>query len=226
MINVLMSRGILGSDMMVEALRDVIKPKQKVAVLLYSFFENQFQTENEYQLFYEPGSEYHEKILQSFMPYGIDASSISWINYYQTSKEDATEMIQKADIIYLPGGSPDQMMQRIIQKGLLETLEAHKKIYVGSSAGAMIQFHHYHISKDNDYQRFSYETGLNLLQGFSIEVHYRRKKVQKSGMRKVYRAYRHPIFTIPDDGALVIYDDEIELIGTADLMYDSKGIYR
>lgn len=226
MINVLMSRSILGADEMVESLKHVIKKEHKVVILLYSFFDKQFQSEEDYHLFYTPGSEKYDSLVQSFMPYGVDLKNIFFVNYYKTSTQDAIKMIGDADIIYFPGGSPDQMMQRIIEKGLLETIEKHQKIYVGSSAGAMIQMHHYHISKDRDYPRFSYEEGLNLLNGFSIEVHYRRRKVQKSAMRKVFRAYRHPIFTIPDDGALIVYDDEIELVGTSDLLYVSKGIYR
>lgn len=226
MINVLMSRSILGADEMVESLKDVIKKEHKVVILLYSFFDKQFQNENAYHVFYERGSEKYESLMQSFTPYGIDQKNITLINYYKTSTKDAIKAIQDADIIYFPGGSPEQMMQRIIEKGLLEVIEKHQKIYVGSSAGAMIQMHHYHISKDRDYPRFSYEQGLNLLNGFSIEVHYRRRKVQKSAMRKVFRAYRHPIFTIPDDGALIVYDDEIELVGTADLLYLSQGIYK
>jgi peptidase E len=226
MINVLMSRGILGSDMMVDALAEHIKPNMKVAVLLYSFFEDQFLTEDQYHEFYAKGSEYYDKIVGSFIPYGIPEKNVLWINYFTTTKEEATRMIESSDIIYFPGGSPDQMMTRIIQKGLKEVIEKHQKIYVGSSAGAMIQCHYYHISKDHDYKRFSYEEGLNLLQGFSIEVHYRRKKVQKSAMRKVFRSFSHPIFTIPDDGALIVFDEEIELLGTADLMYISKGVYR
>ena len=88
----------------------------------------------------------------------------------------------------------------------------------------MIQFHTYHISKDTDYKTFRYEEGLNLLSGFSVEVHFRRRKVQKSGMRKVFRAYKHPIFTIPDDGALIVKEEEIIMLGTTELMYGTKGI--
>ena len=226
MINVLMSRGILGSDMLVDELKDVIKKEHKVAILLYSFFDHQFISENDYHVFYEKGSEYYEKMMASFAPYGIDPSQIKFINYYKTSVKDAIKIIEDADILYFPGGAPDQMMMRIKEKGLLEAIENHKKIYIGSSAGAMIQFHTYHISKDTDYKTFRYEEGLNLLSGFSVEVHFRRRKVQKSGMRKVFRAYKHPIFTIPDDGALIVKEEEIIMLGTTELMYGAKGIIR
>ncbi len=223
MVNVLMSRGILGSDMLFEELKDVIKKEHVVSILLYSFFDDQFLTKEAYHLFYQQGSEYYEKMIGSFSPYGIQESSIQWI-YYDTPTEEAIQMIKKSDILYFPGGAPDQMMERFKDKNLIQAIEEHQKIYIGSSAGAMIQFEDYHISADAEYPKFSYEKGLNLLKGFSIEVHYRRRKKQKSGMRKVFRAYRHAIFTIPDDGALVCYDDEIIMLGNADLLYDHRGI--
>lgn len=226
MINVLMSRGVLGSKYVVDELKGIIKKEHKVAILLYSFFEKQLGNESRYQTYYAKGSEYYEKMLASFSPYGIEESQIAWINYFNTPVKDAIEMIKDADILYIPGGSPSEMMERIKNRGLLETIEAHQKIYIGSSAGAMIQMHQYHISVDKDFNAFSYQEGLNLLHGFSIEVHYNRRKKQKAALRKVFRAYRHPIFTIPEYGAIVMNGEEIVLLGGADLMYDSKGIYR
>lgn len=224
MINVLMSRGILGTPPVVEALKGTIQSHSKVAILLYSFFEKDFPDEQSYHAYYEIGSEYYLKMVQSFAPYGIKEDQLIWINYFKDNTEVAKDKINQADILYFPGGSPDQMMKRIIERDLKETIEKHQKIYIGSSAGTMIQFQMYHISKDKDYHAFRYEEGLNLLHGFSVEVHYRRKKKQKSALRKVFRAFRHPIFTIPDDGILIVDQEGITLIETADILYDHKGI--
>lgn len=226
MINILMSRSILGLPTMVSELQHVIKQDHKVAILLYSFFEKDLPTQHDYDDYYQPEGEYVQKMIDSFSPYGIPSSQLSFIDYYHDTPDVAIKKIKDADILYFPGGAPDQMIRRIHEKGLTDIIEAHQKIYIGSSAGAMIQFKHYHISKDHDYPRFMYQEGLNLLKGFSIEVHYRRRKNQKAAMRKVHRAFHHPIFTIPDDGILMIEDDEITLIETADVMYDQQGIYR
>jgi len=226
MINILMSRGILGTEPLVQELNGVISKDHRVAVLLYSFFSKDLSTPEAYDRFYAFEGENTQKIIGYFTPYGIDPSTISWINYYHDDHDVAIKKIKDADILYFPGGAPDEMMQRIIEKGLKDAIEEHQKIYIGSSAGAMIQFKHYHISKDFDYPRFSYEEGLNLLTGFSVEVHYRRRKKQKAAMKKVFRAFHHPILIIPDDGAVMIEGDEITLIETADVMYDQKGIFR
>jgi hypothetical protein len=90
----------------------------------------------------------------------------------------------------------------------------------------MIQMKEYHMSPDFDYPSFSYEEGLDLLKGFSIEVHYRRRKKQKAALRKVNRAFRHPIYAIPDDGAMIVEGHKKTLLGTAFQMYQDKGIMR
>lgn len=226
MINILMSRGILGNPELSDELKVYIKKEHKVAILLYSFFDKDLKTQEDYDLYYQKGSEYYEKMMTSFAPYGIKESQISYIDYYKDSSEVATKKIQEADIIYFPGGAPDQMMKRIKERNIQEALENHQKIYIGSSAGAMIQFKNYHISKDYDYAYFSYEEGLNLLSGFSIEVHFRRRKNQKRAMRKVHRSFKHPIITLPDDGVCVVTKDEIYVMGSARVYYDDRGIIR
>lgn len=226
MINILMSRGILGHPELSEQLKEYIKKDHKVAILLYSFFDKDLPTQEAYDSYYQKGSEYYVKMIMSFEPYGIQEENITFIDYYRDSTETSIKKIQASDILYFPGGAPDSMMMRIKEKNIQEAIEKHQKIYIGSSAGAMIQFKNYHISKDSDYQCFRYEQGLNLLDGFSIEVHYRRRKNQKRAIRKVHRSYKHPIITIPDDGVCLVTKQEIFVIGSAKLYYDQKGIMK
>jgi len=226
MTNILMSRGILGHPMMIEHVQKYINKKDKVLVVAFSFFENQFKDEKSYLEFYSPGGEYYIKIVNSFLPYGIEESQIDWLYYYKDDKESAIKKISKANIIYFPGGSPQLMMKRIHEFNIKEALESPDKVFIGSSAGAMIQLDHYHISPDAEHNKFSYEEGLNLISGISIEVHYRRRKKQKSALRKVNRAYRHPIIAIPDAGAVIIDNESVKLIGDAFLLYGKKGIIR
>ncbi len=226
MLNILLSRGILHHPHIYREVHRYIKPSDHVVVLAFSFFKNQFVNESQYHEFYGKEGEYYQKMVDTFAPYGIKEHQISWINYYLDTKETAIKKINRADIIYFPGGAPDLMMERIKAFGLKEAIESFNKIYIGSSAGAMIQFKHYHISKDHDYHAFSYEDGLCLCQHFSIEVHYRRRKKQKSALRKVFRAFKHPIYAIPDDGALIIDQGKVIPIGSAFQIYQQQGIIR
>jgi len=226
MINILLSRGILHHPLIFHEVKTYIKKTDRVVVLAFSFFNHQFSNPQEYHLFYEKNGEYYQKMIDTFAPYGIMEDQISWINYYKDTQESAIQKIKEADIIYFPGGAPDLMMERICAFGLKDVIESFQKTYIGSSAGAMIQCKNYHISKDSDYPSFSYKEGLSLCTGFSIEVHYQRRKKQKSGMRKVFRAYKHPIYAIPDDGALIVDHGNIKTIKSAFLMYDHKGVVR
>jgi peptidase E len=165
-------------------------------------------------------------MIDSFAPYDINESQISWIYYFDDTKESAKQKINDADIIYFPGGSPDQMMTRIIEFELKEHIEAQDKIFIGSSAGAMIQFSEYHISKDADYDCFSIQEGLTLISDFIIEVHYRRRKKQKSALRKMHRLTHKNIYSIPDDGAIIYNHLTIRTIGSAIQLYNHKGVNR
>ena len=226
MTHILLSRGILNHPHVMIHTRHYIKSHHQVTILALSHFEHQFNNHETYMSFYSKGGEYYDKMVQAFIPYDISEAQIHWIYEGIDTKEEAIQKIQSSDILYFPGGAPDLMMRRIEQLGIKEAIEAHQKIYIGSSAGAMIQVKNYHISKDYDYPRFSYESGLNLIDDLSIEVHYRRRKVQKSAMRKVFRSYQHPIYIIPDDGALIICDHAITPIGSARLYYDKHGVVK
>lgn len=223
-INILMSRSsALTAPYAEVVLKDILKKEMNVVVLGFSFFGD--LSKEQYFKYYGKDSEYALKIANSFKVYNI--SNINWLYYFDMSHEESLKLIKNADILYLPGGAPDLMYERIVNKGLLEILSNFNKIIIGSSAGAMIQLSKYHISPDNEYKKFSLNNGLSYLNNFFIEVHYNRRKKQKSSMRKVRRTFKKPIYTIPDDGLLIIKNkSEIITLNTAKKMYNSKGIER
>lgn len=226
MTHILLSRGIIGKDDMVRQLKDIIKKEHKVCILAFSFFEKHIHSKEAYDAYYKKGGEYYQKMIDSFAPYDIKENHITWIYYFDDTKESAKQKISDADIIYFPGGSPDQMMTRIIEFELKEHLESQDKIFIGSSAGAMIQFDAYHISKDVDYDCFSLQEGLSLIDEFIMEVHYRRRKKQKSALRKMHRLTHKNIYGIPDDGAIIYDNKNIKLIGSSSQLYNRKGVIR
>ena len=226
MTNILLSRSILNEPHIYEIAKTYIKSTDRVAILAFSFFPKDYPDQKSYDLDYEKGGEYYEKIVNAFIPYGIPEERITWVNYYKDHHEQAVQKLKNATIIYFPGGAPDLMMNRIREFDLTNTLESHQGVFIGSSAGAMIQVKNYHIAKDYDYQRFSYEEGLNLITDLSIEVHYRRKKVQKQAIKKVWRAYRHDIYGIPDDGMIIINNHDVMLYESACQLYNPRGVIK
>ncbi len=226
MINILMSRSHLIHPKIKPALETYIKPGMKVTAICLSFFDSQYPTKERYDLDYQKDGQYYVKIVEQLIPFGIPEKDITWVHYFDDDQADSIHKIATADILFFPGGAPERLMDRIHEKGLYDVINKHQKIYIGVSAGAMIQLKHYHISPDADYPSFSYQEGLDLLTGFFVEVHYRRKKKQKSSMRRVFRAYKQPLYTIPDDGCLIVDHDKIKVINTAKLYYEKQGVVR
>lgn len=218
MINILMSRSsALIETWSREKLTNILKPNMNVVVLGFSFFGN--LSEDKYFEMYDQNSEYYTKIANNFLEYGIN--NINWIYYFNTSKEESIRLIENADILYLPGGAPDLMIDRIKEKELINQLKAFDGIVIGSSAGAMIQLEKYHISIDNEYKKFSEEEGLGYIKDFFIEVHFRRRKKQKSSMRYMRKKYLKPVYIIPDDGMLIIKDNKVLTLNTAKMYYNN-----
>lgn len=222
-INVLMSRsGGLTAAYAIDELKKIIKPKMKVAIIGFSFFNN--LSEEDYFNYYGKDSEYAMKMAELFKFY--DVTDVNWIFYYKQSLDEQIKLINDADILYYPGGAPDLMFERIKEKNLLEKLKAFKGIIIGSSAGAMIQLETYHISKDNEYSKFSLNEGLGYINNFFIEVHYRRRKKQKSSLRKMNKTFKKPLYIIPDDGILIYKDNAVATLGSAKMAYDGKGVVK
>lgn len=222
MTNILLSLRVFEQKDIYEALKKYIQPNQKVCVLAYSFFDMFYPRKEDYLAYYAKHMPYYEKILNSFSVFGI--KDLIWIDYYQDSTDEAIKKIKDADIIYLPGGAPDEMMKRIEEKGLTNALSDTNKTYIGVSAGTMIQFNDYYISPDDEYLAFSEQKGLGLIDDFYAEVHYRRRKKQKSSIRKVWRKYHKDMYVIPNDGCIIVDQNEIKCIGTAKKLYNKKGI--
>lgn len=226
MIHILLSRGILGKQEVVPIVNTYLRKSDRVTIVNYSFFPFHLPDETSYRRFYEKGSPYYEKMINSFEPYGINEHNTDWVDYYDDTSEDALKKIGNADVLYFPGGAPDLFMERIIDRGLKEAIEAHQGVMIGSSAGAMIQFKRYHIAPDREYASFSYAEGLDLIRDFAIEVHYRRRKKQKKAMRRVHKDGIHDIYALPDHG-LIVYDQSrvMPYLGARQI-YSKKGIIR
>ena len=221
MKHILLSRSIIHRDYMVENLKEYLHVGDKVVVLLYSFFEQFMPNESQYKTYYQVNGEYDLKVRKIFEPYGI--KDIHYIEYYDYNHNNKKKLISQANVLYFPGGAPDDMMKRLSEHGLIDSLKTFKGVTIGSSAGAMIHFKRYHIYKDKEYNRFSFKEGLGYLDNFDIVVHYNRKIQQKKAIRRVFKTYKIPIYVIPDDGAMIIDNSEIKLIKSAKLLVDKKG---
>ncbi len=206
---------------MYQLLSTHLTSKDKVLIILYSFFDNWFPTEAHYHEYYDETSDYVQKMKRQLSLYQVD--HIEFLNYYKDTQESRLKKIDEATVIYFPGGAPDQMMKRLNQHQLIQPLKAFKGLTIGSSAGAMIHLKKPHLYKDDDYGKFQYIQGLGYLDGFDISVHYRRRNQQDKAIRRVVHERHIDIYAIPDDGALFIDNNNIKLLGSAKKIMNQKG---
>lgn len=223
MVNILISRkSKLLEEKTVKLISPFIKSEDKLIILGFSFFEKDINSKEAWINAYGKESTYYKECELIFTNLGVKKENITWLNYYEDTKLSLIENIKQANILFIPGGAPDQMMERIHEKEITDVLKEFKGLVIGSSAGAMIQFDYFHISKDRDYDAFNVSDGLGYLKDFSIEVHYKRKKVQKSGMKKAVKLFKRTLYTLPDDAIIICYDNTIKALDGARIMYE-KG---
>lgn len=214
MINILLSRYNFDEAWCYGSLKDIINSNHRVLIVPLSFDDRKISSDEDWQKSYNPNyGRYYKEVVSPFASYGIREDDIRWINYFTDKKENIIEMIEKSDILFFTGGLPDKTMDRLKELGLIKHIEAFKGIIIGASAGAMIQTKEYHISPDKDYDTFSYNRGLDIIKNFNIEVHYNETDMQKSFINRVLDEKRRTVYAIKDTGAIVMNNDNIELVG-------------
>ena len=213
MIHILHNRYDIDADWIKSALSDYIKPDMRVCIAAFSFRSERVKNASDWEALYAPGGKYYEGITGSFAAFGIGRGQIDVLDYFADTKEAAQTKVKRADILYFPGGLPDKMYDRLREFELIESMKEHEGVVMGYSAGALIQLSEYHLSPDKDYPQFGYYEGLGYLSGFYVEVHYENAAVQNEAIDRVLRERNKPVYGLPDDGAIIVSGDNIEIIG-------------
>ncbi|MDS1004485.1 Type 1 glutamine amidotransferase-like domain-containing protein [Clostridium sporogenes] len=190
-----------------------INSNDKVLIIPFSFGDK-ISSNKDWQYSYNTeNGKCYESIVAPFVNYGIKEENINWINYFEDTKENAKVKIKNSNIIFFTGGLPDKMMSRLIEFDLIDIIENFTGIIIGSSAGAMVQIAEYHITPDEDYNAFTYNLGLNMINNFDIEVHYEGTKVQNKYIKKVLLEKKDKIYAITNNGGVVVDNEKITLLG-------------
>ena len=214
MVNVLLEGYDIRAKWIYRELKNYIKPSHRVAVIAFSFRESRVKNISEWNAFYGTESGFYRSICRNFAAYGIEADRISFVNYFQDTRESARYKIENADIIYFPSGLPDRMMERIDEFGLQASLARHQGMVMGCSAGALIQLSEYHLSPDHDYPTFCYCNGLGYVDGFYLEIHYEGSEVQKESIRRILNERKNCVYaTGLMKGAVLVNGKDVRLLG-------------
>lgn len=213
MINMLFSEYNFHESWAKDIVGKYIDSSDRILIIPFSFNEK-ISSDDKWQKSYSKSNgKYYESIVIPFKNYGIKEGNINWINYFRDRKEDAKVKIRNSDIIFLTGGLPDKMMSRLVEFNLIEDIESFRGIIIGSSAGAMVQVSEYHITPDADYEAFSYNSGLNIINNFDIEVHYEGTELENKYIKKVLEEKKDKIYAITNSGGIVVDNGNIILLG-------------
>lgn len=215
MINILLEGYDINAPWLYKDLKNYIMPNYSVTVVAFSFRDSKVKSLSDWNdLYGKENSMYYNGIVSGFTAYGISENNISFINYFTDTKESAEQKINKADIVYFLGGSPDKMMDRIKEFDLIDVLKQHNGIVMGYSAGAVIQLSEYHLSPDKDYPEFKYYEGLSYLDDFYLEVHYEGTEVQNNAIQRVLKERGKTVYaTALRAGAILVDNGKIKLLG-------------
>lgn len=214
-VNILLEGYSIDAEYLYDSLRNYIKPNYKVAVIAFSFRDTNIQSAEDWDKYYgKENSFFYNGIVDSFKKYGISTEQISFINYFADSLETAVDKINNAEILYFLGGLPDRMMERIKEFGIYDSILKHGGIYMGYSAGAVIQLSEYHLSPDNDYNEFAYYEGFPFVNDFYLEVHYEGTDIQNTSIQRVLAEKKKPVYaTSLMSGAIIVDNGNIKTIG-------------
>jgi peptidase E len=131
---------------------------------------------------------------------------------------DMAKLVEESDLIYLPGGDPKVLIERMRNTGASLLLANYDKVILGNSAGAVALCSEYVLlSEESD--DFTVSSGLGLVD-FGVAVHYDSyMDVQLESLS----TSRH-IFAIPEGGAVVVSRCSISLIGPVAVFQEGRKV--
>lgn len=226
MYSVFVSKIVSGMKLVNDDLKKIIKKDSYVLILPWSMpFElDANRLVNEY---FKKGSEKYNKYIDSLLNLGISEENIYIANCYSDTKEFLRKQIKQADIILLTGGNPEMFFSKVVHTTeILYDLKYFKGIIIGESAGAVLQFRRYFITKENNYYNyFAFYDGFGIVDNhFYIDVHSLNTKLYLENLRKVSIDSNKDIYAISDNGAIIFNRKNFEIKTYGDVIKIERGI--
>jgi len=131
---------------------------------------------------------------------------------------DMVKLVEQSDLIYLPGGDPKVLVERMRSTGAARLLTSYDRVIMGNSAGA--------AALCSEYVLLSEESGANIiasglgLADIGLAVHYEPYMDERLENLSISRS----IFSIPKGGAVVISCCSISLIGHVAVFQDGRKV--
>jgi len=155
-----------------------------------------------------------QKLVYNYLRY-LGADSVTFVDY-SFSLQELREKIERADLIYLTGGSASILIERFKRVGVDGLLKDFKGVVVGRSAGALALCKKCLVTIRSTKQVKIIE-GLGLVD-ITMKAHYRREKDET--LKRLSVGER--IFAVPKGSALIYDRDKLSCINSVYLFEEGK----
>lgn len=194
------------------------KSNMTVAILPWAF-PKEINSELLLEDYFKKGTKRYNRYVDNLKDLGIKESNIKVLDCYNKDIKMLKKIINDSDIVIMPGGNPEMLYEKLIKTGCNECLNDKKKIIIGESAGALVLFDSYFITKENNYyEKLDYYKGINIIKNdFYIDVHTLDDESYQNELKDVLKNKKKTIYAIHEDGFLVL-DDNIKIYGIVDVI--------
>lgn len=212
MVNVLLNYYNFDGQWARPHLEKYVKGK-RVLIIPLAYRETQARDNDSWLSVYGKGGEKYDKILSPFLAYGYNEQDVKWLNPYDGG--DYVKQIQNSTLLFFTGGMPEKAIARMEQLGITQAVCNFGGVIMGASAGAMLQLDEYHITPDEDYDRYGVYKGLGMVKGLDLEVHYLETDLQNECTERAARELNKPVYQIWHEGGVVVDGNKITVMGRA-----------
>jgi dipeptidase E len=145
----------------------------------------------------------------------LGASSVNTVDYSSTQSE-IKEKICQSDLVYLTGGVPSMLVERLQKLGVSSLLEGFEGVIVGRSAGALALCRKFVITYRSNCA-VKVIDGLGLVD-VTLKAHYRLGK----DMELIELSKSQDIFATPKGSALICDNGNLSAINTVYLFHKGE----
>jgi len=184
---------------------------KRVLIVPLAYRESQAWDNGSWQSVYGKGGEKYDNILRPFLAYGYKENEIEWLNCFD--ERNHAEQINNATLLFFTGGMPEKAIRRMDELKITDAVKSFDGVIMGASAGAMLQLDVYHVTPDEDYDSYGVYSGLGLVKGFDLEVHYLATDLQQQCANRARRELGLPVYRMRHEGGLLVHNGKITVMG-------------
>jgi len=181
-----------GIDSSLPELKKIINKDSKVAIFPWAFPTelDSFRLKNEY---FKKNERRYNRYVDSLKKIGIIEENVFVCDCYGDKKEFLVRKIEESDVLLFPGGNPEMLFSKVLhQTEILYNIKHSNKIIIGESAGAVVQFERYFVTKENNYYKyFAFYDGIGIVDDpFYLDVHTRKDEGYQDFLKKISKDYK------------------------------------